>query len=132
MGLLLPFTSHKKNSHCDGSIVFFYGCWIKHFLQKLARVLWSLICKNMARPLFIFNVMFMVGYFNELTLSVKYNLNKLLRNKLTILSAHRADSFYIIAFHPVKNVLGINPMGIRSPWDNSFEIIILKPVKTYF
>ena len=35
------------------------------FLHKLARVLLSLISKNMARPLFIFNVTFMFGYYKE-------------------------------------------------------------------
>ena len=39
----------------------------KFFLQELDRVLWLLIWKNLTRPLFIFNIMFMFGYYNEFT-----------------------------------------------------------------
>ena len=48
-----------------------------YFLQRLAHVLQSWIWKNIARPLFIFNVMFMLGYYNEFTFVRRQILYKL-------------------------------------------------------
>ena len=51
-----------RRLHCH-----FYGCWIKTNLHKLARVLRYLIWKNLARQYLSFKVMFVFGYFNEVT-----------------------------------------------------------------
>ena len=37
MEFLVLFALHKKNSHCDGSIVIFDGCWIKLILTQINR-----------------------------------------------------------------------------------------------
>ena len=71
--LLLPFVLHKKILHCDGSIVIFDGCWLK-FLHKLARVLLSLISKNMALPLLIFNAEFVFGHCKEFTFVISQKI----------------------------------------------------------
>ena len=66
MGLLFPFAPHKKVCHCDGSIVIFNGFWIKIIIYKNYLVYYGLAFgKNLTRPLFISNFMFMFGYYNE-------------------------------------------------------------------
>ena len=45
-----------------------------------------------------------------------------------VLSAPWAYSLEIIAFHTIKKLQGINPMGISDPWSNSLDIIALQPV----
>ena len=42
-----------------------------------------------------------------------------------VLSAPWDDSLMIIALQRVKQLLGINPMGNSAPWDDSLEIIAL-------
>ena len=42
------------------------------------------------------------------------------------LSSPWADSIDIIALHPVKKWLGINPMVISVPWDDSIDIIAFR------
>ena len=44
------------------------------------------------------------------------------------ISDPRADSVEIIALHPVKKLVGINPMSLSAPWDDSLDIITLKTV----
>ena len=87
------------------------------FLQKLSRALRYLVWKNLARPLFIFNVMFVIDYNNQFTvvqrqivskLFVKYNKNKLLGVNPMGLSASRFDSLDIIDLQPVKKLWGLN------------------------
>ena len=48
-----------------------------------------------------------------------------------VLSAPRANYLEIIALHPVKTFIGINPMGLSAPWADSFYIIALNTVKKY-
>ena len=48
------------------------------------------------------------------------------------LSALMADSLEIIAPYPVKKFIGINPMGLSKPWDNSLYINALNPVKSTY
>ena len=45
------------------------------------------------------------------------------------LNAPRYNSFDIIVLHPVKKMIVIKTMGISAPWDNSIDIIALNPVK---
>ena len=45
-----------------------------------------------------------------------------------VISAPMADSLEIITLHPVKKLIGIDPMGLRYPWDDSLDIIALKIV----
>ena len=63
--LLVPLASQKKISlwrlHCH----FWWLLDKIYFLHKWARVYRSWIWKNLGRQLFIFNVMFMLGYYNE-------------------------------------------------------------------
>ena len=66
-GVVASVRVAQKNPRCDGSVVIFDACWLNVFLQKLARVLLSLISKNMARPLLIFNVTFVSGYYKSFT-----------------------------------------------------------------
>ena len=62
------FMLHKIIAHCDGYIVILAGCWLKIiFLHNLARVLRSLIKKSCAPVFHIYNLVSMVGYFNEFT-----------------------------------------------------------------
>ena len=46
---------------------------LKVFLQKLACILRSLISENMAHSLFIFNIMFVFGYYKEFTFVLSQN-----------------------------------------------------------
>ena len=45
------------------------------------------------------------------------------------LSIPMYDSPYIIALQPVKKLIGINSMIIRSPWYDYDDIIALEPLK---
>ena len=45
------------------------------------------------------------------------------------LIAPRDDSFDIIGLCPVKKLIGINPMGLSAPWDDSLYNIFLDTVK---
>ena len=44
------------------------------------------------------------------------------------ISAPRENSIEIIALHPVKTIIGINPMRLISSWADSLYIIALSPV----
>ena len=52
MKLLVPFASHKKLYHYDGSILIFDSCWVKIFLHKLAFVSRSSIWEKSGAPIF--------------------------------------------------------------------------------
>ena len=63
----------------------------------------SSIRKKIGVPIFIFKVMFVVGYYNEFTVVIR--------------------QFFVDDF------LKMNPMVLSAPWANSLEIISLQPIK---
>ena len=62
----------------------------------------------MTRLFLIFRLVFMVGYYNEF---------KVVRRNI----------FSKIVFNTIKKLRGINPMGLSTPWADSFEIFALHP-----
>ena len=69
MELLVLFALHIFFSHCNSYIVIFVGLWIKnvfHTNYLVHKVLQ--FEKNMAHPFKVLNVIFVVSYYNELTL----------------------------------------------------------------
>ena len=84
MGFLSPFAFKKKKvAHCDGLHCHFC-CSLtqKHFLLKLARASISFYHKkNVARPFFIYDFIFMVGYYNEYSVVCRQLFCQLYLNK---------------------------------------------------
>ena len=67
MELLVPFVLHNF-SRCDGSIMILDGLRIKNIFKINYVVYQGLqFGENMAHPFLILKVMFMAGYYNELT-----------------------------------------------------------------
>ena len=68
MELLVPLVSHKYLSCCGGSIIIFDGCWLKIFFSQISLCIRVFNSKyNLARPFFIYKVMYVLGCYNELT-----------------------------------------------------------------
>ena len=61
--LLVLFAPHKCFPHFEGSIVTFHGCWLKIIPTKISSCVKVFNFENLARPLFIFNFIFVFEYF---------------------------------------------------------------------
>ena len=73
MELLLLFASHKFFPISTAPLSFLWLLVKTYILHKLGRVLLSLILKNLARPLLIFNGTFVFGYYKEFTFVLSQN-----------------------------------------------------------
>ena len=80
---LVMLELHKK-SHCGGSIVIYDDFWIK-IVFKTNQIMYygHEFGKHLAHPLFIFNVMFMLGYSNLFKFVQRQILCQLLLKKLS-------------------------------------------------
>ena len=64
---MLPFSSYKTFPQYDGSIVFVDGFWIKIIFYTNKLMYKGLKIWKIWRQYFLFEVMFVFGYYNELT-----------------------------------------------------------------